>query len=80
MNDWKEILIKQEMKEEKIKDFVMRMDNREYESHYLIDWAIGSRRKTWDQEYNNSEYSQVFETKFVLDNEEIFVLVGMNFD
>lgn len=45
----------------------------------LIDYNIGSRRKTWDAEYTSNSHDGVFETKFSIDGEEVFVLVGENY-
>jgi len=65
---------------EKLNDYIQRLHTREHESYSLIAYNLGSRLKTWDGEYYNSDYSSVFETKFIDGEVEYFLLVGANFD
>lgn len=65
---------------EKLNNYIQRLDTREYESHSLIEYNLGSRRSTWDLEYSNPEYDSIFETKFVDGSDEYFLLVGVRFD
>lgn len=67
---------------DKIQNLLLSMpkQNGEYgESFTLIDFNVGSRRKIWDAEYNTSSHDGVFETKFLIDGKEVFVLVGEDY-
>lgn len=63
---------------EKIENLLLSLP-KENDSLYLIDYNIGYRRKTWDAEYNENDYDEVFEMKFSIEGKDVFVLVGANY-
>lgn len=63
---------------EKIENLLLSLP-KENDSFYLIDYNVGYRRKTWDAEYNENDYDEVFEMKFSIEGKDVFVLVGANY-